>query len=160
MPAGLSITVCSSGEAARIAVIERECFGPSEGQSPWSEASIRSAIDSTGAHCLIATIGGADAGYAIAREIGAGEAELLRIAVRPASRRHGAARALIAELSSWLRRVGCSVVHLELRNTNAPALALYESTGFRRTGRRKSYFETGEDAILMAMELNRAGHAL
>ncbi len=43
-----------------------------------------------------------------------------------------------------------SLVFLEVRPTNAEALALYERFGFQVIGRRKGYyFDTGEDALVM-----------
>jgi len=44
-------------------------------------------------------------------------------------------------------------VHLEVRPTNATAISLYNRCGFITTGRRKAYYENGEDAILMKYEL-------
>jgi ribosomal-protein-alanine N-acetyltransferase len=39
---------------------------------------------------------------------------------------------------------------LEVRPTNAPAIALYERFGFRSAGTRRRYYQdTGEDALIM-----------
>ena len=41
-------------------------------------------------------------------------------------------------------------ITLEVRVSNAPAIALYESYGFRGVGTRRRYYsDTGEDAIIM-----------
>jgi len=149
MPAPIRISICKHADAPIIAGLESVCFTPESGQAPWSERSISSALESAGTHCLIAMDDNEAAGYAIAREVGAGEAELLRVAVRPEARRHGVARALIEEISNLLASRGCTELHLELRSANAPALALYEATGFGQTGRRTAYYGSGEDAILM-----------
>ncbi|RQW76978.1 MAG: ribosomal-protein-alanine N-acetyltransferase, partial [Geobacter sp.] len=44
---------------------------------------------------------------------------------------------------------GASFVSLEVRFSNITAISLYRSLGFTETGRRKSYYENGEDALLM-----------
>lgn len=153
MPKPIRISPCSTDDAHAIAALEAACFTPEAGQAPWSEGSIRSALSSSGTLCIMAMDGGESLGYAIARELGAGEAELLRIAVRPDARRRGIARALMQKISALLASRGCTELHLELRSTNAPAMALYEATGFRHTGRRTSYYTSGEDALLMKQEL-------
>jgi len=52
------------------------------------------------------------------------------------------------------REKGATVVHLEVRPTNATAISLYARCGFITIGRRKAYYENGEDAILMKYELH------
>ena len=48
-----------------------------------------------------------------------------------------------------------TLAFLEVRPTNAEALGLYESFGFRVIGRRKGYyFDTGEDALVMEARLS------
>ena len=80
-----------------------------------------------------------------------GELHVTTIAVRREHRRRGHARALItAALAAYpeARRV-----HLEVRPTNAAALTLYDSLGFRATGRRPRYYGD-EDALLMTLDLS------
>jgi [ribosomal protein S18]-alanine N-acetyltransferase len=73
---------------------------------------------------------------------------LMNIAVDPDRRRHGIGRALI---DGMLERAGLDAnVTLEVRVSNIPAIALYESYGFRGVGTRRRYYsDTGEDAIIM-----------
>jgi [ribosomal protein S18]-alanine N-acetyltransferase len=79
-----------------------------------------------------------------------GELHITTIAVRPEYRRRGHARALIgAALGAF---PDASHVHLEVRPTNVEAIALYESLGFRETGRRPRYYGD-EDAVLMTLNL-------
>ena len=80
-----------------------------------------------------------------------GELHITTIAVRPEYRRRGHARALIgAALGAF---PDASHVHLEVRPTNVEAIALYESLGFRETGRRPRYYGD-EDAVLMTLNLD------
>jgi ribosomal-protein-alanine N-acetyltransferase len=46
------------------------------------------------------------------------------------------------------------LVVLEVRPSNTEAIGLYESFGFRVTGRRRGYYyDTGEDALVMEARL-------
>lgn len=56
---------------------------------------------------------------------------LQRLAVDPASQRRGLASALVADALLWLRRWGAKEVLVNTQEHNDPALALYESLGFR-----------------------------
>ena len=73
---------------------------------------------------------------------------LMNIAVDPLRRREGIARAMLQEM---FERAGPDEQYtLEVRTSNAPAIALYERYGFRRAGRRPRYYrDTGEDAMIM-----------
>jgi ribosomal-protein-alanine N-acetyltransferase len=51
------------------------------------------------------------------------------------------------------RRVGVRSVFLEVRPSNREALGLYRSRGFQVVGRRPEYYDDGEDALLMTLEL-------
>jgi glycosyltransferase involved in cell wall biosynthesis len=85
-------------------------------------------------------------GFLAARTISQQEHELLYLAVHPEWRRHGIAfrllrHALEALPGRW---------HLEVRESNTAARALYARAGFRESGRRRGYYENpAEDAILL-----------
>jgi len=82
-----------------------------------------------------------------------GEAELLRIAVAPSARRRGLGQRLLQANQSSLAALGCDTLHLEVRVSNLPARALYESLGWREVGLRKGYYRDGEDAALYRRDL-------
>jgi [ribosomal protein S18]-alanine N-acetyltransferase len=73
---------------------------------------------------------------------------LMNIAVDPAHRRRGIARTLLEQM---LERAGPDREYtLEVRTSNAPAIALYERYGFRSAGTRPRYYrDNGEDAVIM-----------
>jgi ribosomal-protein-alanine N-acetyltransferase len=76
----------------------------------------------------------------------ADELHLTDLGVASTFRRRGLARALVETLC----REEARVVFLEVRESNSPALALYESLGFTELDRRKRYYaDTGEDAVVM-----------
>ena len=91
-------------------------------------------------------------GYAAFRR-GAGEAELLRLAVEPPSRRRGLGRRLTLRGLDILRAEGCAACHLEVRTGNAGAIALYEGLGFDRVGVRPRYYSDGADALVLRRAL-------
>ncbi|MDR1546800.1 MAG: ribosomal protein S18-alanine N-acetyltransferase [Deltaproteobacteria bacterium] len=81
------------------------------------------------------------------------EGYLLSLAVRPDLQGRGLARRL---LESWLtlcRRADVVSMRLEASAVNVPALRLYRSLGFRRTGLRRRYYADGTDAVLMTLDL-------
>ena len=65
-------------------------------------------------------------------------------------RRRGAARALLEELLAWGKAMDLAFLTLEVRASNAPAIALYTGLGFQEVGRRRGYYEAPrEDALLL-----------
>jgi [ribosomal protein S18]-alanine N-acetyltransferase len=87
-------------------------------------------------------------GSALFRQAG-GEAELLRVATRPAWRRGGVARRLLAGALAELDAAGVDCF-LEVRADNLAAQQLYSRLGFSPTGLRRGYYRDGCDARLFA----------
>jgi ribosomal-protein-alanine N-acetyltransferase len=117
---------------------------------PWSAAIWRGELSSPYGLYLVIEDRGEVFGQIGVRHV-LGELHITTIAVRPEYRRRGHARALIgAALGAF---PDASHVHLEVRPTNAEAIALYESLGFRETGRRPRYYGD-EDAVLMTLNLD------
>ena len=116
---------------------------------PWSTAIWRGELESPHALYLVVEEGGGISGHIGVRHV-LGELHVTTIAVRPERRRRGHARALIGAALAAYPRARC--VHLEVRPTNTAAVALYESLGFRVTGRRPRYYGD-EDALLMTLDL-------
>ena len=90
----------------------------------------------------------------------AGESHLLNIAVHPAWRGRGIARALLTECIRRAARAGSSVIFLEVRAENEAAQRLYRSMGFTFRGIRKGYYtDTGEDAVILDREVRKSDAA-
>ena len=80
---------------------------------------------------------------------GADEGEIITVAVSPACRRQGIARALMEHMLR-LAAGARATVYLEVRASNTPARELYRTLGFTETGVRKNYYTSPrEDAVLM-----------
>ena len=117
---------------------------------PWSAAIWRGELSSPYGLYLVIEDRGEVFGQIGVRHV-LGELHITTIAVRPEHRRRGHARALIgAALAAF---PDASNVHLEVRPTNVEAITLYESLGFRETGRRPRYYGD-EDAVLMTLNLD------
>ena len=116
---------------------------------PWSAAIWRGELQSPHAFFLVVEEGGGISGHIGLRHV-LGELHVTTIAVRPEHRRRGHARALVSAALAAYPVARC--VHLEVRPTNAAAITLYESLGFRATGRRPRYYGD-EDALLMTLDL-------
>lgn len=92
-------------------------------------------------------------GFLIARCL-PDEWEIENVVVHPGCRRQGIARSLIQELRAAADFAGISSIILEVRESNLPAVRLYESIGFSREGRRKDYYQSpAEDALLYRLTL-------
>jgi [ribosomal protein S18]-alanine N-acetyltransferase len=82
------------------------------------------------------------------------EVHVLNVAVSAEHRRRGVARALMEEAVARGRAAGARLVTLEVRRSNAPAIALYRKLGYREVAVRPRYYaEEGEDAIVMELEI-------
>ncbi len=83
-----------------------------------------------------------------------GELHLLNIAVHPEQRGRGLARRLLAGMIEVGKGEDVERAWLEVRPSNDAARGLYERAGFKEILRRRRYYmDTGEDAIIMALDL-------
>ena len=117
--------------------IMQEAFDPRFGEA-WSSSQCAGVLAMPGVWLTIAELDGAPAGFAMVRAI-LDEAELLLLAVRPAARRRGVAKALLRSVFAEARARGVASVHLEVRAGN-DAVALYRLAGFEKIGERRDYY--------------------
>jgi len=134
-------------DVAAVAALEAEAFG----DEAWTRAQILAQQADPGSVLLLAD-GDPPAGYTLLR-VAADEAELLRIAVRAASRRSGVGATLLYAGLAWARARGADRVFLEVAADNGAALALYGRLGFERVGARLSYYGTGREAWILSRAL-------
>ncbi len=127
--------------------IEKKCFA-----SPWSRKSFEKELEKKYGLSMVAESDSVVAGYLVAWLI-VDEIHVANLAVHPDFRRQGIAEAMMRKL---IHSSGTFVwMGLEVRRSNTAARALYSKLGFLEVGIRKGYYQPdGEDAILMARELN------
>lgn len=90
------------------------------------------------------------AGFLVARLV-ADEVEILNLAVAPEARRRGLATRLLEDALAQARGSGRRRVFLEVRESNAGAIAFYRCRGFAPSGRRMRYYSgPSEDALVLA----------
>lgn len=88
--------------------------------------------------------------------IAADEAHVLNVCAAPEMQGRGHGRRLLRALLQAARGRRVQRVFLEVRPSNATAIALYHAEGFNEIGRRPRYYpakQGREDALVMAMEL-------
>ena len=145
------IVPMTAAHLPQVAALEKVCF-PAD---PWSEELFRAALECPDTALLVAeNETGAVLGYAVLSAV-LDEGNLDNIAVAPNCRRRGVADALLSALSDF-GRARLSVLLLEVRVSNLPAIALYEKHGFVPVGRRKNYYHSPkEDALLMTLDFRK-----
>ncbi len=141
----LSVRRLSYRDLPAAAALEAQCF-----PSAWNAEQYMSAFREPWFAAYGIFSGCVLLGYLVL-SLAAGEAEVLNIAVLPEFRGQGAGSELM-RFALWDARDRWELAHLEVRPSNAPAVALYEKNGFRISGRRKGYYADGEDALVMTLE--------
>lgn len=124
------------------------CFG----ESAWSMESLRSQLDKADSRCMVAVEDDMVIGF-LAFEQVVDEGSIVEVAVHPGYRRRGIAHRLIT--SAINSADGLKTVFLEVRESNTPAVKLYESLGFERIAVRKGYYDhPKEDAVIMKRSIS------
>lgn len=143
----MEIVRMSTAHVSRIAELESVCFS-----TPWSENSIKSELTNPLSLWLVALEENVVVGYIGSQSV-LGEADMMNVAVAPEYRRRGIGKQLVCELvnSLCLQQVHC--LTLEVRVSNASAIALYEQLGFQQVGIRPRYYSSPkEDALILRKE--------
>ncbi len=121
----MKLRLASEGDLPAIARIQ----SASPEASQWEPASYLTY------ECWLAEAEGDLFGFLAIRQVAPGEHEILNLAVHPAGRRSGVARQLLQHV---LTRRG--TWFLEVRESNSPAVRLYEALGFQIVGERPDYY--------------------
>jgi len=126
---------------------------------PWSEALLRAELAHAWSIQRAAVAPGPDPGGRILGYIifwlVHDEIHVLNVGTAPEARRRGLARALMDEAVAIGRETGARLSTLEVRRSNAPAIALYRALGYQEVGIRPRYYaEENEDAIVMTLEFD------
>ena len=82
------------------------------------------------------------------------ELHITLIAVHPVHQRKGLGKFLLSDLIKRSRSLRTNQIHLEVKETNAPAKALYKSMGFKTIAKRSKFYEDGNSALFLTKETN------
>lgn len=122
---------------------------------PWPFAAFERFLGQPG--FLVATRGDAVTGYVVSdvtpnygRDIG----HVKDVAVHPEVQGEGIGRALLTRALGTLALEGAKVVKLEVRESNDRAKALYTDLGFEATRRVPGYYDDGEAALVMVVDVD------
>ena len=131
-----------------IAKLERECFS-----RPWSEQMLAEELEIQCAAFLTAVDEtGEVLGYA-GLLVAADEGYITNVAVFSQHRRRGIAAKLLQVFCDFAAAHHLAFLTLEVRPSNAAAIALYESFGFTERGRRRNYYDLPkEDALILTRD--------
>lgn len=139
----------NEAHVAQVAALEKICFS-----DPWSEASVAGELTNELSLWLVAVENDTVLGYVGSQTV-LDSTDIMNVAVDPAKRGKGIAKALLTELEQQLRQQGVTSILLEVRPSNTPAVGLYTSLGFVQVGRRPRYYQNPrEDALILKKEWN------
>jgi ribosomal-protein-alanine N-acetyltransferase len=143
------LTPMTAEHIDQIAALERTCFS-----HPWTEAMLQEELWNESAVIIAAVADdGTVVGYAGLQTV-LDEGYINNVAVDPRFRRQGVADELIAAFVRF-GKAKLAFLTLEVRATNAPAIALYMKHGFAQVGRRKDYYDDPtEDALIMTLNFS------
>ena len=122
---------------------------------PWSRANFADSMASNYS-CRVCRVDNELAGYFVLM-LAVDDAHLLTIAVAESHQRRGLGARLLRQAMSVGRTGGATTLLLEVRPSNAKALAMYRHFGFAQIGVRRDYYpaEGGrEDALVLTHSLD------
>ncbi len=114
----------------------------------WSVEMLGGTFTSDRVSGFISETDGKPTGFILGREV-LDEGEILNLAVVPENRGKGEGTALAKELLNRFAARGIKATFLEVRESNAGAIAFYRMLGFRQVGRRERYYREPEEAALI-----------
>jgi ribosomal-protein-alanine N-acetyltransferase len=120
---------------------------------PWAESLVRD-LSSRGACHHVMLEDAQVVGYFYGQNI-VGEVTLLNIAISPSQQGKGLGQKLLHPFIEHCEQAKAESAWLEVRESNYPAIHIYEQAGFNEVDRRYNYYpaKTGngkEDAIIMS----------
>jgi ribosomal-protein-alanine N-acetyltransferase len=155
LPTGWRVERMTALDLVEVAAIEHAAF-----TFPWSRGNFEDSLKSGHLGIVLRDGGNAVAGYLILMPV-VDEMHLLNVTVAPVWQRHGLGRWLLRAAVALTLAHGFGSLLLEVRPSNAGAIALYRRVGFAEIGRRKRYYpaenSTREDALVMRIACEASG---
>lgn len=147
LPIQPDIRAMTTTDLDEVLAIEQASF-----MTPWKREHFESELSGKHSFPFVAVCEGRVAGYVCLMSLFE-EAQILDIAVSPEQRGRGIARLLMERACAVAREHNAEVLSLEVRASSAPAISLYQGSGFKQVGIRTNYYDNCEDAILMEKNL-------
>lgn len=119
---------------------------------PWKREHFLHEIEVAHSFPFVAESAGEIAGYVCLMSLFE-EAQILDIAVALEQRGRGVGRLLMEKAFAVAREKGAEIMSLEVRESGAAAIGLYQSLGFKQVGIRANYYESKENAVLMEINI-------
>lgn len=146
----VQLSLLSEPDLLRVVAVEQTTYS-----HPWTLGNFNDALKA-GYAAFKLEAGEYLVAYLVAMQV-VDEVHLLNITVAPAFHRQGWAQALLQYLKLWSLQQGANCLWLEVRQSNEPALNLYQTFGFEQVGLRKDYYpanrSTRESAVVMRMTI-------
>lgn len=135
--------------------LERICFS-----RPWSRKMLAEELENQCAAFLVAedSVSGRVLGYAGLMVV-ADEGYITNVAVFPEYRRQGIAAQILQVFVQFAEANQLAFLTLEVRPSNAAAIALYQGFGFEEVGRRKNYYDLPKEDALILTKYFETGEA-
>jgi ribosomal-protein-alanine N-acetyltransferase len=130
--------------------IDKEAFSP---RNPVYDVYI---YVTYGSDLLVADIGGKVVGYVAVMDIDRETSKIVSLAVKKEFRRKGIGYKLLSTAIERCKERGKKKVMLEVRISNYPAQNLYKKIGFKIVDIIPNYYQDGEDAYLMVLDLTQS----
>jgi len=144
----LSVRPPQLGDARSLAEAELVCFS-----DPWPPQFFVSEILADGRfNRLLVDAGGTMVAYLFCAWQYL-DLHVLKVATLPQYRRSGLARRLMALAEDHAVEMAGETLTLEVRASNLDAIALYETLEYQQVGSRTSYYQDGEDAVVMTKRI-------
>ena len=136
--------------------LERICFS-----RPWSRKMLAEELENQCAAFLVAedSVSGRVLGYAGLMVV-ADEGYITNVAVFPEYRRQGIAAQILQVFVQFAEANRLAFLTLEVRPSNAAAIALYQGFGFEEVGRRKNYYDLPKEDALILTKYFETGEAV
>ena len=141
----LRIREIEMDDLEQIAQLEAQLF-----HTPWSLTGLFSFFLREDVKFLVALEGEKIVGYCGIVTV-LDEGDVVKVAVDQEYQGQGIGTALMENLIQRMQESGVRTIHLEVRQSNESAIALYRKMGFAEDGIRKDYYENPvENALLMS----------
>ena len=150
MTSDIVFGVMTREDIPQLVAIEEACFA-----HPWTYEGFEAELDNSTANFITVKWGNDVVGY-IGFHAVLDEGYVDNIAVLPEYRRRGLAKMLMNKAFDRCDELQLSFLSLEVRKSNAAAIALYEQFGFETVGERKRFYTAPtEDALIMTVYFDK-----